>query len=246
VTEKPDIDVLIAQVYESVKNGQNGVAIGVPGSDGRNGNAPPQGYQPMNVYPSPAAQKRRRTPSPVHQSYGEPPSSQPQPLAHKKSKHLNGSARGISDEELARQLSLELNGRSTRGGGSAAPSGSKAAKPKATTKKAKRSKATINSDEDDDEGDGRPKKTKGGLGKEYLLSEPLAQLTGHAMLSRPQTVKKLWEHIKGNNLQNPEDKREIMCDPPMKAVFHTDRLNMFKMNKLLGQHLFEPGESTAA
>lgn len=67
------------------------------------------------------------------------------------------------------------------------------------------------------------------------FSEPLANLTGHASLSRPQAVKKLWEHIKAENLQNPEDKREILCDSPMKAIFHADKINMFKMNKLLGR-----------
>lgn len=54
-------------------------------------------------------------------------------------------------------------------------------------------------------------------------------------LSRPQVVKRLWNYIKGNGLQNPEDKREILCDPGMKAIFNVDKIDMFKMNKFLGQ-----------
>jgi len=54
------------------------------------------------------------------------------------------------------------------------------------------------------------------------------------MLSRPHAVKKIWEYIKLNNLQDPKDKRDILCDSHLKAVFKTDKVNMFKMNKILG------------
>ncbi|KAG9050918.1 hypothetical protein FS837_001092 [Tulasnella sp. UAMH 9824] len=236
---KADVDALIAQIYESVSSGAGaGSGQQANGSGGK----PRPGTD--SAYAAASPQKRKRSISPANDAV--PPSSQPQPLVHKKSKQLNGGSAPTkqlsADAELARQLSLELNGRSTRGGGSSS-GGSKPKASKANGKKAKRSKATIDSDGDDDQGDdGKPKKARGGLGKEYILSEPLANLTGHASLSRPQAVKKLWEHIKANELQNPDDKREILCDPPMKAVFHADKINMFKMNKLLGQHLFEPGE----
>lgn len=51
-------------------------------------------------------------------------------------------------------------------------------------------------------------------------------------------VKKLWEHIKANDLQEPEDKRQIRCDERMQAVFKLPSVNMFKMNKLIGEHLY--------
>ncbi|KAG8994117.1 hypothetical protein FRB90_000523 [Tulasnella sp. 427] len=234
---KTDIDQLIAQIYESVSSGA------VAGS-GQNANG--SGGKPRpgsdSAHPAPSPQKRKRSASPSND--GVPPSSQAHPLVSKKSKQMNGGAAPTkhmsSDAELARQLSLELNGRNTRGGASSS-STSKPKAAKANGKKAKRSKATIDSDGEDDE-DAKPKKARGGLGKEYILSEPLANLTGHSALSRPQAVKKLWEHIKAYDLQNPDDKREILCDAPMKAVFHADKINMFKMNKLLGQHLFEPNE----
>ena len=68
-----------------------------------------------------------------------------------------------------------------------------------------------------------------------MYSEPLANLLQEEKLSRPQVVKGLWNHIKGNNLQNPENKREILCDPSMRAIFSVDKIDMFKMNKVLGQ-----------
>jgi upstream activation factor subunit UAF30 len=54
-------------------------------------------------------------------------------------------------------------------------------------------------------------------------------------LSRPQVVKHLWVYIKDRELQNPDNKREILCDPSFKAVFGVEKIDMFRMNKVLGQ-----------
>lgn len=69
----------------------------------------------------------------------------------------------------------------------------------------------------------------------FKLSEPLAALLEVDKLSRPQVVKQLWVYIKGNDLQNPSNKREIMCDGRFRAVFGVDKIDMFKMNQVLGQ-----------
>jgi chromatin remodeling complex protein RSC6 len=51
-------------------------------------------------------------------------------------------------------------------------------------------------------------------------------------------VSKIWEYIKKNNLQNPQNKREIVADAKLKPVFGgKDRVSMFEMNKHLAQHL---------
>lgn len=55
-------------------------------------------------------------------------------------------------------------------------------------------------------------------------------------------MKKLWEHIRANELQDPSDRRQIRCDNMMQAVFKTGHVNMFQMNKLLGQHLYPVDE----
>jgi hypothetical protein len=50
-------------------------------------------------------------------------------------------------------------------------------------------------------------------------------------------VKHLWEYIKGNDLQNPSNKREIMCDDGLRGVFGCDKIDMFRMNKVLGMYV---------
>ncbi|KLU88854.1 hypothetical protein MAPG_07837 [Magnaporthiopsis poae ATCC 64411] len=79
----------------------------------------------------------------------------------------------------------------------------------------------------------------GGFNKAYVLSKPLAAMVGSAELSRPQAVKQIWAYIKSHNLQDPEDKRYILCDKVMRSVFNTERVHMFTMNKLLSDHLHE-------
>ena len=55
-------------------------------------------------------------------------------------------------------------------------------------------------------------------------------------------VKRLWQHIKENNLQDPRDKRQIVCDEKMQAVFKAAKVDMFRMNKEIGHHLYPVGE----
>ena len=45
-------------------------------------------------------------------------------------------------------------------------------------------------------------------------------------------VKKLWDYIKSNDLQNPDNRREILCDDKLRALFNADKVHMFTMNKV--------------
>lgn len=74
------------------------------------------------------------------------------------------------------------------------------------------------------------------------LSPQLADLVGHTQLSRPQVVKQLWNYIKKYQLQNPEDKRKLICDEKMQKVFKKKSVSMFEMNRLLNAHLFKSDE----
>jgi len=75
------------------------------------------------------------------------------------------------------------------------------------------------------------------LQKPLQPSPELAEVVGSAMIARGEVVSKVWEYIKKHNLQNPENKREILADPVLKKVFGRDKVTMFEMNKYLAQHL---------
>jgi len=57
-------------------------------------------------------------------------------------------------------------------------------------------------------------------------------------MPRSEVVKKLWDYIKRNNLQDKANKRNINADTNLKAVFGGKSVvNMFEMTKLVSKHL---------
>ena len=76
-----------------------------------------------------------------------------------------------------------------------------------------------------------------GLSKPYQPSPELGAIVGNAPISRGDVVSKVWDHIKKNNLQNPENKREILADDKLKKIFGKDSCSMFEMNKHISKHV---------
>jgi len=77
----------------------------------------------------------------------------------------------------------------------------------------------------------------GGIHAPVTPSPELAAVVGSDALPRSQVISKVWDHIKKNNLQNPENKREILADDKLKKVFGKDKVTMFEMNKHIAKHV---------
>ena len=76
------------------------------------------------------------------------------------------------------------------------------------------------------------------LSKPLNVSSELAAVVGKGPLPRTQVVKKLWEYIKKNGLQDPVNRRNIKADDKLKTVFGGKAVvNMFEMTKLVSKHL---------
>lgn len=70
------------------------------------------------------------------------------------------------------------------------------------------------------------------------LSADLEAVVGKGPMARGQVVKKLWEYIKKHDLQNPSNKRNIMADDKLKAIFGgKGEVTMFEMTKLVSAHM---------
>ncbi|BCN41085.1 DNA topoisomerase III [Alicycliphilus denitrificans] len=80
-----------------------------------------------------------------------------------------------------------------------------------------------------------PRKTGTAAGK--APSAQLAAVIGSEPVARPEAVKKMWEYIKAHNLQDPQDKRTIVADDKLRAVFGKDSIGMFELAGVLGRHL---------
>ena len=68
-------------------------------------------------------------------------------------------------------------------------------------------------------------------------SPELAAVIGPESVPRTEATKRLWEYIKTHNLQNPANKRNIICDDKLKVVMGKSEVTMFEMTGLVGKHL---------
>ncbi|KKI17447.1 hypothetical protein CA236_18035 [Sphingomonas sp. ABOLG] len=83
--------------------------------------------------------------------------------------------------------------------------------------------------------EGKPK--TGGIHAPVQPSPELGAIVGTDKLPRSEVISKVWEYIKSNNLQNPENKREILADEKLQKVFGKDKVTMFEMNKYISAHV---------
>lgn len=78
-----------------------------------------------------------------------------------------------------------------------------------------------------------PRKTGAGL----TPSAALAAVIGTEPVARTEVIKKLWDYIKANGLQDATNKRAINADAKLKAVFGKDQVTMFELAGIVGKHL---------
>lgn len=119
------------------------------------------------------------------------------------------------DARLAAELHAQWNG--------GRPSRHKKKVPKTTPKKkgGKKSDETVRSDSDGAKPEKKKRKVNPNspFNAPLILSEPLSSFLGETQLSRPEVVKRIWQYVKERGLQDPEDRRYILCDDSMKPIF---------------------------
>jgi upstream activation factor subunit UAF30 len=76
-----------------------------------------------------------------------------------------------------------------------------------------------------------------GFMKPMTPSAMLAAVVGAMPLPRTEVVKKIWEYIKKNKLQDAISKRMINADEKLRAVFGKAQVSMFEMTKIINKHL---------
>lgn len=74
--------------------------------------------------------------------------------------------------------------------------------------------------------------------KPMQVSPELANVIGQGPMPRTEVMKRLWDYIKKNKLQDPKNKRNIIPDANLKKVFgSSEPINMFKMTSRVFEHL---------
>jgi len=68
-------------------------------------------------------------------------------------------------------------------------------------------------------------------------SNTLAEVVGSKPLPRTQVVKKIWDYIKKNNLQDKRNRRMINADGKLRPLFGKDQISMFELAKVVNRHV---------
>lgn len=82
------------------------------------------------------------------------------------------------------------------------------------------------------------KKPNAGLMKPLTVSNDLAKVIGSEPTPRTQIIKKIWDYIKQNDLQDKENRRMINADEKLKVVFGgKEQISMFELAKIVNNHV---------
>ena len=82
------------------------------------------------------------------------------------------------------------------------------------------------------------KKANPALMKPMNISADLADIIGKGPFPRGEVVKKIWDYIKKNDLQNPKNKRNIFADEKLAKIFAGKKeVTMFELTKLVSNQL---------
>lgn len=65
----------------------------------------------------------------------------------------------------------------------------------------------------------------------------LSEVIGNKPLPRTEIVKKIWDYIKANNLQDKTNKRMINADAKTKQLFGKAQISMFDLAKIVNNNI---------
>jgi upstream activation factor subunit UAF30 len=69
-------------------------------------------------------------------------------------------------------------------------------------------------------------------------SATLQEVIGSKPMPRTEIVKKIWDYIKKNGLQDKKNRRNINADAKLKAVFAgKEQISMFDLAKIISKHV---------
>nr|ACG40455.1 SWIb domain-containing protein [Zea mays] len=80
-----------------------------------------------------------------------------------------------------------------------------------------------------------PKKKRAtGITQPKSVSPALQAIVGDPVIPRTEVLKRLWAYIKEHNLQDPSDKKVVVCDEKLKVLFAgRERVGFLEIAKLL-------------
>lgn len=72
-----------------------------------------------------------------------------------------------------------------------------------------------------------------GIERAVVLAEPLASFLGDTVILRSHIPKRVSEYVKKHDLQDPNDRRSILCDDALKTALKVDTFTFFSLTKII-------------
>jgi chromatin remodeling complex protein RSC6 len=69
------------------------------------------------------------------------------------------------------------------------------------------------------------------------LSPGLSEVLGSKSLPRTEIIKKIWDYVKKNNLQDKVNRRMINADAKLRPIFGKDQISMFELAKVVNNNV---------
>ncbi len=69
------------------------------------------------------------------------------------------------------------------------------------------------------------------------VSSTLAEVIGNKPMPRTEIVKKIWDYIKKNDLQDKKNRRMINADEKLKPIFGKSQISMFELAKAVNNQV---------
>ncbi|KAJ4898972.1 SWIB/MDM2 domain superfamily protein [Raphanus sativus] len=76
-----------------------------------------------------------------------------------------------------------------------------------------------------------------GIMKPRPVTPEMQDVVGESVIPRTQALKRIWAYIKEHDLQDPRNKKVIICDEKLKKIFDgKDSVGFLEIAKLIGPH----------
>jgi chromatin remodeling complex protein RSC6 len=75
--------------------------------------------------------------------------------------------------------------------------------------------------------------------KPVNISPELEAVVGKGPMPRTEVTKNIWVYIKKHDLQDAKDKRTILCDEKLQAIFGVKSIGMMKMAGAISKHIIK-------
>lgn len=82
-----------------------------------------------------------------------------------------------------------------------------------------------------------PRKANAAFAAPLNVSPALQAVVGTKPMPRTEIVKKMWDYIKANGLQDQKNKRMINADDKLKPLFGKGQVSMFELAKVINNQV---------